>query len=101
MEWSNISLYNSNALPNLALQIEQQDKNVNMTMLNIDQTLTLYGVILLTWNCWHIGHDNNTNIFKILLNIVKAIERKHISHVYYYPREMQLDVWPNIHNQCH
>jgi hypothetical protein len=80
MEWSNISLYNSNALPNLPLQIEQQDKNVNKTMLNIDQTLTLYGVILLTWNCWHIGHDNNTNIFKILLNIVKAIKRKHISH---------------------
>jgi hypothetical protein len=47
MEWSNISLYNSNALPNL-LQIEQQDKNVNRIMLNIDQTLTLYGVILLT-----------------------------------------------------
>jgi hypothetical protein len=59
MEWSNISLYNSNALPNL-LQIEQQDKNVNRIMLNIDQTLTLYGVILLTWNYWHIGHDNNT-----------------------------------------
>jgi hypothetical protein len=48
MEWSNISLYNSNALPNLILQIEKINKNVNRTMLNIDQTLTLYGVFLLT-----------------------------------------------------
>jgi hypothetical protein len=70
-------------------------------MLNIDQTLTLYGESLLTWNYWCIGHDNNTNISKILLNIVESIERKHISRVYYYPREMQLDVWLNIHNQCH
>jgi hypothetical protein len=32
IEWSSISLYNLNAFPNKALQIEQQDKNVSRTM---------------------------------------------------------------------